>query len=97
MTRSFETEEEKRIELKARRLLAVCSSGLMAAIGRAGGTLTGFSAKMSGADVLLTVRAEFPGGPMVCFCGGETLANALLKAAREAQGDALRWKVDQYA
>ena len=97
MTRSFETEEEQRKERKARLLLAVCSSGLSASVDRAGARLTGFSAKLAGDDCLLTIRAEFPGGPMIAWCGGETLANALLKAAREAQSDNLRWKVDEYA
>lgn len=96
MSSRLDAEYEEKQARQALRLLRVCSGGLNSAIGRAGGELTGFSAKMSGADVLLTVRAELPGGRKIAFVGGSDLAGALLKAYREASADELRWREDRW-
>lgn len=96
MTTSLEVEAEVRQQARALRLFRILDGGLEAAVGRAGGELTGFSAKMSGVDTLLTLRAVFPGGKMIAFAGGLTLGAALEKAYREAKTDALRWRPDKW-
>lgn len=96
MTSRVEQDAEVRRTRRALTLWGVSSGGLEAAVARAGGELTGFSAKMSGADVLITLRAVFPGGKQIAFAGGETLASALTKAAREASSDDLRWREDKW-
>jgi hypothetical protein len=70
--------------------------GLDDAVSHAGGDLTGFSVRISDLDCLMTVRAQFPGGHMIAFVGAEDLAAVLVKAAREARSDALRWRVDNF-
>lgn len=89
-------EKEKRDGRRSLRLLRLCEGGLESAVERAGGELLGFSAKMSGYDVLLTIRAEFPGGRMIAWAGSSTLAAAIDKAAREASSDSLRWRPDKW-
>ena len=71
--------------------------GLLDSVSRAGGQLLGFSVKYANGDCLVTLRALMPSGRMVCFVGAETLGGAVLKAARDANNDKLRWREDQYA
>jgi hypothetical protein len=71
--------------------------GLAAAVERAGAELIGFSVSFRGVDVLLTIRAKFPGSRMVGFVGAQTLPAALGKAANEASMDGFRWKTDNYS
>lgn len=97
MTSESERAAEKAQAKRALTLYRVADGGLERAVQRAGGELTGFSAKMSGADVLLTLRVVMPAGPMIAWVGGETLASALTKAARQAGGDELKFKPDEWA
>lgn len=97
MTRQNEAELEKRQVAQDTAALRVLNGGLVAAVSRAGGELTGFTAKIDPVECLLVVKATFPGGPMVAFCGSADLKSALVKAAREASRDNLRWKPDRYA
>ncbi len=96
MTSIEEAERDQREMRRAMRLLRLCEGGLQAAVARAGGDLAGFSVKLSGYDVLLTLRADFPGGRMISWCGGSTLAHAIDKASREAKSDNLRWRKDKW-
>ena len=97
MTRQLDKELEARFDRERTEVYRACSGGLADAVAEAGGLLQGLSAKLSGADCLLTVRAEFGPGRMVAFIGGEDLAACLRKAMREARSDSLRWKEDQYS
>jgi len=97
MTRQLDNENEERQARKDSAALSVLNGGLVAAVSRAGGELTGFTAKIDPVETLLVIKAEFPGGPMVAFCGSADLKSALVKAAREAARDNLRWKQDRYA
>lgn len=74
----------------------VIDGGLQAAVRRAGGELTGFSVKCDDFDCLVVLKANFPAGAMVGFVGGETIGGTLLKAAREAKSDGVRWREDRY-
>jgi hypothetical protein len=82
-----------------RRILVgrLCEEGLEEALFRAGASLRGMSVKYGGYEVLVTLRADLPAGPMVAFIGAETLAGCLLKARGEANKDQLRWREDRYA
>lgn len=96
MTSPREVELEQAQDRKARRVLRCLDGGLPASIAYSGGALVGLSVKFGAADVLLTLRANFPSGAMVAFVGGETLPNCILKAAREAGRDGLRWREDKW-
>lgn len=96
MDSNQQASREARQSKRALHLYRVCDGGLEAAVARAGGELAGFSAKMSGEDVLVTLRADFPAGRMVSFAGGETLGNSLVKAYREARSDSLKWRADKW-
>lgn len=87
---------EARIERDGRSLYNTCTGTLEHTVESTFGILTGFSAKMSGADVLLTLRATADGKRWVSFVGAETLANALLKATREARSGKLNWRPDRW-
>ena len=96
MTRTNDLEHEER---EARFLTEVARAAcgeLADGVTRMGGELCGLSAKLDYGDCLLTLRAEFPGGSMVCFVGGTDLGYCLRKATRDANRDALRWKPDRY-
>lgn len=70
---------------------------LLGAIGHSGGVLTGFSVRYSEVDCLMTLRGDMPAGQMVCFVGGQTLADCFRRAVTEAYQDKLRWKEDEWA
>jgi hypothetical protein len=97
MTSISDSDREQKQMKRAMRLLRLCEGGLESAVERAGGNLAGFSVKLSGYDVLLTLRADFPGGRMISWCGSSTLAHAIDKATREASADKLRWRPDKWA
>lgn len=97
MTRQLEAKREQRQAKKDRALLIALEGGLEDDVARAGGVLTGFSARLAGVDCLLTVRATLAGKPQICFIGAESLVEAILKLGREARGDKLKWRVDKFA
>lgn len=88
---------EARFQKEKRALFLAVYGGLSAGVSRAGGELVGFSVKFGEADVFCTLRADFPAGRMVAFVGADDLSGCLVKAAREAKSDALRWKKDKWA
>ena len=96
MTSITEQEDEARTNRLALQTHRVANGGLESAIGRTGGVLTGFSAKMSGEDVLLTLRITMPSGKMIAWVGGETLGSALRKAFREGNRDGLNLREDKW-
>lgn len=96
MTRQLDSVHEERQRKANLALVVAIEFGLEDAVARSGGELLGFSAKLSGGDCLLVLRARFPGGSQVAFVGGGTLADALRKAVREGNGDRLTWRADKY-
>lgn len=96
MTRSLDNDDEGRLERLHIRAGRAAMYGLESGVQRAGGELTGLSAKFRGGDVLLTLKILMPAGPMVAFVGGDTLASCLAKAEKQAQGDELKLRVDQW-
>lgn len=92
-----ESEHERRLEKRAKALYRVADGGLEEAFHRNGHSLLGFSAKMTGDDVLLTIRARTGDSQVVAHVGGETLAACLVKAWRLTWKEELRWKADKYA
>lgn len=97
MTRQLEQGSEDRDRAKMVRLMAACDGALMAAVEHSGGILLGMSVKFEAYESLVTLRAEFPGGRMVAFVGGDSLASCLLKVVREGRRDGLKWRHDRYA
>lgn len=96
MTRTLDVEREERRRRRAERLLYVAEYGLVDMLHNLGAELQGLSMKTSNADCLMTIRAVFEGKGMICFVGGPTVADVLLKAFREADANELRWREDQY-
>jgi hypothetical protein len=96
MTSALDASVEEKRAKQRLYVGKVCEGGLESAVSRMGGELRGFSVKMSGVDVLVTLRADFPAGRMIAFVGGSTLGNALAKAFRDGHSDALRWRVDKW-
>lgn len=97
MSRQLEAVQERR---NARRHLAIVESveyGLIENVGRAGGVLDGFAFKDRGGDCLLVIKAEVSGKRMVAFVGSDNLGSLLIKAAKLAGRDELRWKADEYS
>ena len=97
MTRQLEQESEERNRGRMVRLQAACDGALTGAVEHSGGILLGMSVKFEPYDVLVTLRAEFPGGRMVAFVGGDSLSSCLLKVVREGRRDGLKWRQDRYA
>lgn len=93
---SLEKRFAKRAEKERQALLFCVYGGLEDAVGHAGGELRGFSVKLSGEDVLCTLRARFPADDMIAFVGAADIAGVLVKAARDARSDRLRWRSDAY-
>lgn len=97
MSRQLEARIEEASRARQAKVLEAVYGGLYDAVGRAGGELTGLNVKWDGAEVLLVIKAVFPGGPMVGFVGAEDLAGGLVKAAREAVTDSIKWRADKWA
>lgn len=97
MSRQLDQKQEDRARARMVRLSAACDGALMGAVEHSGGILLGMSVKFETYDTLLTLRAEFPGGRMVAFVGGDSLGSALLKVVREGRRDGLKWRQDRYA
>lgn len=96
MSRQLEAIIEERQARREKGIIKAVEYGLVGSVGHAGGELVGFSVLYRGSDVLLVLKAVFPGGKQVSFVGSDTLGSALVKACREARADKLVWKKDQY-
>ena len=96
MKREPDHESGKRAESRRMLLEKATSGGLEAAVERAGGQLTGVSIKLNSYDVLVTLRARFPGGRMVGFVGSTDLGTALIKAMKKAGRDEVKWRKDKW-
>lgn len=96
MSRAIEQLVEDRASRERTRVVISVYGGLETAVERAGGELVGFSIAYRGSDVLMTLRAVFPGGRMVGFVGAADLPAVFVKARRDAQGDNVRWREDNY-
>lgn len=97
MTRTIEVELEERTIRAEKSTLHAVYGGLASAVAHSGGILSGFSMKLNPDDVLMVLRAVFPGGAMIAFVGSETMDGALRKAVREGNADRLTWRPDKWA
>jgi hypothetical protein len=97
MTRQLEQELEDRGKRERDAVVQAVYGGLVDAISSTGRELQGFSAKLSGGDCLITLRAIGDEGAVVGFVGSEDLAACLRKVVREAHRGELRWRDDAYA
>jgi hypothetical protein len=97
MTRQLEQEIEDKARRERLELIGAVFGGLDAAIESAGGELQGFSAKLSGGDCLLTLRADFADGSKICFVGANDFPDAMRKSVRELKGGQAQWREDRYA
>jgi hypothetical protein len=97
MTRQIEAAAESRQARLDKMTVKACNGGLESAVAHAGGLLSGLSIRIDEYEVLVTIKATFPGGPQVAFVGAEDVAGALRKGMREAARDSLNWKADQWA
>lgn len=97
MSRHLEATHEEAVTKHIERTYRCLAGGLATGVNYSGGQLVGLSIKYSDYTVLMTLRAEFPGGRMVCFVGADDLPKAFIKATRKAGQDGLRWRKDRYA
>lgn len=97
MTRQLEQEVEERTKREHNAVLHAVYGGLDRAIQSTGGTLVGFSVKLSGGDCLITLRANIGEVPSIAFVGSEDFPAALRKIVREAHTGQLSWRPDRYA
>lgn len=96
MSRQHDQASEDRRHRLRQEAGKAADEGLQGAVERMGGDLLGLSVKWTGYDCLLTLRAEFPAGRMVCFVGSGGLAQCLVKACSEAKIDGLKWRADKF-
>ncbi len=97
MTRQGDVKAEEATRTRRLRVTQVLDGGLCEAVERSGGILYGLNVRIDSYEVLGVLKARFPSGAMVAFVGSETFAGMLIKAAREAGTDKLRWRVDKWA
>jgi len=97
MSRQLEQHLEQRQARRAQGIVLAVECGLEDAVARGGAELTGFSVRYRPGECMLVLRGLLAGRAQVAFVGSEDLAGCLIKAVREAQGDRLRWREDQYA
>lgn len=86
----------EKMERERQAVLLAVYGGLEAGVSKAGGELLGISVKLGQFECLLTLRAEFPAGPVVGFITGDGLAEVLKKAASAAARDGVKWRADKW-
>lgn len=86
----------ERMKREREATLLALYGGLESGVERAGGELVGLAVKFNGAGCLLTLKAEFPGGMMVGFVGGDDLAHVMRKGAAESVRDQVKWREDKW-
>lgn len=96
MSRQLDQVVEERQAKRAAAILAAVEYGLVGGVERAGGQFVGFSITDRGSDWLMVVKAVIGGRKQVAFVGAGDLGAALVKAARLASSDGLRWRDDVY-
>ena len=79
MTIKKDREADIAQQKRATRLLHALDGRLVAAIAKNGGELVGLTLKFTDWDCLMVLKAEFPGGRQVAFCGGESIVGCALK------------------
>lgn len=97
MSRQLEQQLEERSRKQSRATMQAVYGGLESAVQHAGGVLNGITIKLNPGDCLFVIKASMPGGDMVAFIGADDMAGCFRKAQREAQRDALQWRVDKWA
>lgn len=93
----FDKYARSLIDRQSEALLLAVYGGLQDAVNRNGGELVGVGIKFGDEELLMTLRAVFPGGRMVAFVGAEGLPAGFVKATREAGRDQLRWREDKFS
>lgn len=96
MSRQLEAQREIQQSKRDRALVQAIEYELVDAVASAGAILDGFSVRLGGNDVLVTLRGELAGRRQVCFVGGESLSDSLRKVVREAKQDKLVWRADKF-
>lgn len=96
MSRQLEAVQEQRRQKRNAAILLAVEGGLEDAVSAQGGELTGFTVRLRGGDVLMVVKAEFEGEPMVGFVGSADLASCLIKADKELVGNKVGWRPDKF-
>lgn len=96
MTRQLEQQMEERTKKRHAQVVKAVEYALEGAITRSGGEYLGFAYKHRQNDALLVIKAIFPAGPMVAFCGSEDLVGCLIKAVIQGNQDKLVWRQDKY-
>jgi hypothetical protein len=97
MTRQLEQSQEDTLRRRYQRLGRAVDGELDDALQADGYELLGFSCKLSGGDCLVTLRLENGVGRFIAFVGSSSLAEALIKATREAKSGGLDYRADRYA
>lgn len=96
MSQEDEALVKKSTNRRAESLEECLDYALKGAVAYSGGIMTGLSMRMGDSDYLLTLRADFPAGPMVTWVGGTNIVEIFLKAVRETNDGKLSWRIDKY-
>jgi hypothetical protein len=96
MTRQNEQAAEDRAARFQKLLRKSIDGGLESAVTRAGGQLLGVSFKLGEWEVLMVLKADFPGGPQVGFIGASSIGECFVKGMMEAAADKVRWREDKW-
>lgn len=96
MTKALNKYERSYIDRQREAVQLAVYGALIGAVERAGGQLNGLNVKFGEDEVLLILKAKFPGGHMIGYVGAEDLPQGMVKATREAGRDAIKWKPDKW-
>lgn len=97
MTRQLDQVREERETKRRIALVKALEYELPGVLEIQGITLLGFAVKYDAFECLMTVKGVIAGERHVCFVGGASVVDCILKAVQAAQYDRLRWRVDKYA
>lgn len=97
MSRQLDQIQEQRTARRHLEIVKAVEYALQGAVERSGGEYHGFAYKHHEGDGLLIIKALFPSGQQVAFCGASDLGSCLTKATRLGNQDNLPWRADKYA
>jgi len=96
MTRQIEQAQEERQTKRRDAVIKGLEYELPGALEMRGITMLGFAVKFDAYDCLMTIKADVGGTRRVCFIGGSSVVDCIIKSVQAAKADRLRWRDDEY-
>lgn len=96
MTRQLDLKEEQRETARRIELIKALEYGIVGALAFQHMELAGLAIRYDDIECTLTIKAVVEGRWMVAFVSSDTMMGCLLRVAKLAKNNRLRWLPDKY-